>query len=190
MSSPKDIALRLATLSALRDLIDSEVTSVRAEMGPALAAANEAMGQDRVAVSIHDADGDPVKVAAVTLTKESASIEIDPAGFLAWTQENAPDEVVPAVRDSFRRGVLSHLEIAGEDVVDRRTGMVVAFAKPRAASTVPRFMLRFESGGRELVAEAWRSGSLSLGDVARSLAPPVPDPKQVDGQLALAGGGE
>lgn len=167
----KDVGLKLAALTALRDLVDAEVTIVRAEMSAALLAVQEATGADRIAVTLPGEDG-PEKVASVSLVKETEGIDIDPARFLAWAQENAPDEVVCAVKEPFRRALLGHLIVAGDAVVDKRTGMVVEFATPRpAAPPSGRFMLRFEGGtdgyGRAAIGAAWREGRLS--DIAAAL---------------------
>lgn len=165
MSSAKDVGLRLAALTALRDLVDAEVAILRAEMSAALLAVQEVTGADRIAVTLPGEDG-PERVASVSLVKEAEGIDIDPARFLAWAQENAPDEIVRAVKEPFRRALLSHLVVAGDSVVDKRTGMVVEFATPRPAPAPSgRFMLRFEGGpdgyGRAAIAAAWREGRLS-----------------------------
>lgn len=175
MIAPKEIGLHLCALHALRDLVDQEIAVVRADMSTALLHVQAEMGADRVVVSLPGEDG-PEKVASVSLVKESDGIDIDPAGFLDWTKENAPDEVVCAVRDSFRRGLLTHLEVAGDDVVDRRTGSVVDFARPRpTAGPTGKFTLRFEGGtngaGRERIAAAWRDGQLAHVLAAASFTP-------------------
>lgn len=161
---PQEVGLRLAALTALKSIVEDEIEGARAAMSSALLDVQSATGADRIVVSL-PGEGGPVKVASVSLLKEEPGVSIDPGKLLAWCREHAPDEVVCAVRDSFRRGLLTHLIAAGDDVVDRRTGMVVDFATPKpAAPASGRFTLRFEGGtngiGRELLADAWRGGEL------------------------------
>lgn len=166
MSSPKDVGLRLAALSALRDLIDGEITNARADMSQALLDVQAATGADRIVITLPGDEGG--KVGSVSLVKDGGpSVEIDPAAFLAWCQENAEDEVVYAVREPYRRALMARLVVDGGDVIDPTTGMVCDFARPRpVAESSGRFTLRFEGGtngvGRELIASAWRRGQLHL----------------------------
>lgn len=168
--SAKDTAFRLAALSSLRDLIDSEVKNIRGEMSTDLLAHYEETDGDRINVTM---PGTRTKLATVTLdTKEAESedtISVDARKFLAWVQENAPDEIVPTVRATYAKVITDRLVIDGEDVIDPKTGQVVEFATVVPAGPAPeptgKFTLRFEGGtgglGRTAFAEAWASGALT-----------------------------
>lgn len=181
--SAKETAFRLAALTALKDLIDSEVQSIRKnEMGPALLFHYTETGGDRITVTL---PGSKTKLATVTLdVKEDEpedTISIDAQRFVEWVIDNAPDEVLPVVRSTYAKVVADRLVIAddGVTVFDSRTGDVADYATVVPGGPVPdptgKFTLRFEGGtggvGRETFAEAWRSGELTAVSDVLAIGP-------------------
>ena len=57
---------------------------------------------------------------------------IDPAALLGWCREHFPDEIVVSeqVRPTFAKALEAELVVAGDDVINTRTGEVVPFASP------------------------------------------------------------
>lgn len=62
---------------------------------------------------------------------------IDPAALLGWCREHFPDEIVVSeqVRPTFAKALEAELVVAGDDVINTRTGEVVPFASPSEPST-------------------------------------------------------
>lgn len=94
----------------------------------------------------------------VSVSAPQPQVELDPAAFLAFCEENHPDAVVlvPQVREWFVAETLSQLRVAGEDVVDAN-GEVVGYArvKPAGAPVVSvRLSASVKAQAREQVAGA------------------------------------
>jgi hypothetical protein len=142
----------------LKELIAEADGAGRAEALAQLVAANEALGVKSVDVTLPDG----TKVGTATLTATKPGISIDDAAFMRWVQAEHPGEVVPAVRESFRRLVVSRLMVDGDKVIDKTTGEVVAWARVRPAAPRPTsFSVRYADGGREAIETAWREGRLN-----------------------------
>lgn len=168
--SAKETAFRLAALTALRDLIDTEVKTIRTDLGPELVAHYDETGGDRINITM---PGDRTKLANVTLDVKADepedTISIDPKKFIVWVEQNAPDEIVPTVRGSYAKVISDRLVIDDAGVVDPYLGLVVDYATVIPAGPAPeptgKFTLRFEGGtnglGRTEFAAAWRDGLLT-----------------------------
>ena len=63
----------------------------------------------------------------VARRKPSVAIT-DDAAFVAWVQEHNPGEIVPTVRDSYRKAIESQLVNVGGEVVLKTTGETVEWA--------------------------------------------------------------
>ena len=152
-------ALRAALIGKLlKELVAEADTAGRSEALAHLLAAHEALGVKSVDVTLPDG----TKVGTATLTAPAAGISVDEAAFMRWVQAEHPTEVVPAVRESFRRVVRSRLKIVDGKVIDKSTGEVVPWASVRAAAERPTsFSVRYADGGREAIETAWREGRLN-----------------------------
>lgn len=177
--SAKDIAFRLAAITTLRDLLSTEIETIRKnEMAPALLAHYNDTGGDRLHITL---PGEKAKLAAVTMKipkPAEATVDINPARFLAWVQQNNPGEVVPTVRASYAKVVAERLVVDGDDVIDPLSGEVVEYATAREAGPDPEptgeFTLLFEGGtgglGRETFKAAWQQQGADLAQVSTVLA--------------------
>ena len=155
--SLREDAARLAVLRELRDRLEEEISTSRQQVWAELAVARATLGVTSVAVEL--ADG--VKLGTVSVVTPKDGIDVDPAGLLAWVRECHPDELVQAVRESFRRAVLAHLK-PGEDgqVVHAGTGEVVPWARVRPAGEPTAFTYRPAAGASAAIVEAYRAGRL------------------------------
>lgn len=158
--SLREDALRAAVLKAIRDAIDVTYRQVRVGMVLALLDARRDTGLRSLDVELPDG----TKVATVSLTQPKPSIRVDEAGFVAWVGKEHPSEIVPSVRDAFRRAVMDRLLAVGNDVVDKETGEAVTWAQQTAAPEPTTFSLRFAgpagADGRGAIAAAWQAGQL------------------------------
>lgn len=152
----KDAALRAAVLRALADRVREEYDASRVEVDKALRELSDTTGAASVKVTL----GDQV-IATVTLAggKPTARV-IDEDKFLAWVTENRPTETIERVRESYRKAVLD------KGGVDPSSGEFVPGVEVVDGS--PYVSTRFADGGREAVAQAWRTGTLPAS--ARPLA--------------------
>lgn len=167
--SLKEDVLAAALVKLIKERVAEAEQSGRADLLAQLAKAYEAMGVKSVSVELPDG----TKVGTITLTAPRQGVHIDDASFLRWVKAKHPDEVVIAVRESFRRAVAARLKIVGDEVIDKTTGEVMPWASVRPAADQPTsFSVRFANGGREAVEEAWRDGRLD--PLAHLAAPALP----------------
>lgn len=158
MSLKEDI-LAAALVKVIKERVAEADQNGRADLLAQLIAAHEAMGVKSVSIELPDG----TKVGTATLTNPKAGVYVDDVAFMRWVQAEHPGEVVPAVRESFRRAIVARLRVVGGDtVVDEKTGYVVEWASVRPAVAKPTsFSVRFAPGGREAIEEAWRGGLLN-----------------------------
>lgn len=73
----------------------------------------------------------------VNIVRKDAKPIIDAAELLAWTKEHFPQEVITVehVRPSFAKALEAELAVAGDDVVNTRTGEIAPFSQPSEPST-------------------------------------------------------
>lgn len=174
----RDAAAAEAALKALYDAIGEELKAVRAGVQAGLGEAEEATGTRQIKATL--SDGTVVAKISLSEPKPIAVVE-DEDKFLAWVREHHPGEVerrfITTVRPAFRDQLLTHMAKAGAaEVVDTETGVVEAV--PGVELHTPRersHSLRFEKGGREALAAAWRSGALPIPGIA---GPPAIEPPE------------
>lgn len=160
--SLKEATLRAAILKRLQEKISEVDKAGRAEGLQQFLAARDALGVKTVDVTLTDG----TKVARATLPTPQPGIRVDDEAFLEWVRSERPEEIVEAVRESFRRAVLKDLTIHGDTVVNKRTGEVVEWASVRPAAENPtHFTLTFVGDGRDLIEAAWADGRLNILDV-------------------------
>ncbi|MDT0270619.1 hypothetical protein RM844_30535 [Streptomyces sp. DSM 44915] len=155
-----DLALEEAALKTLADTVTERLKDVRAAMQCEL----DDVGVGQVEARLPDG----TKVATISRTSpKPAAAVTDAEKFLAWVRETYPPEVVSRVvtevRTAFATRLLKEMTAAGvAQVCDTETGEVhdvpgVEIRATRAAS----HSVRPVDGGREAIAEAWRSGALA-----------------------------
>lgn len=162
--SLKEAAAREAYLKTLLDKVKEAYDAARKETRTALEASAEESGVRQVAATL---PGGP-DIATVSLSSgEAAAKVIDEEAFTAWVIAYYGTEVerrfVTEVRAAFRDKVLGALTAAGGlDWADPESGVIhevpgVAIAPARART----HSLRFKTGGRDKVMQAWREGRLA-----------------------------
>ncbi|MFJ5070200.1 hypothetical protein ACIQC7_27705 [Kitasatospora sp. NPDC088556] len=158
-----DLAAREAVLKAVADAIGDELKQVRVEVQAAL---DENTGVRQVAAVLPSG----AQVAKVSLTDPApAAVVTDPEAFLAWVRDSHPDKgavvrrVVTEVRPATQTALLAEMTAAGvPQWCDTETGEVHTVPGVEIRATRSRsHSVRFDKGGRDRVAEAWRSGELA-----------------------------
>ena len=162
----QDLALEEATLKALMDAVGDRYKVVRLQVQDAMETIRDSTG---MIGSIAPALPDGTAVATISYTKggECSALIEDTDVFLQWAIANAPTEIerkfVTTVRPAFVEKILSEMTAAGAPQICDADGVVqdvpgVALRPTRARG----HSLRFKSGGKELIAQAWQSGTLAL----------------------------
>lgn len=160
----KEAAMREAALKTLLDTVKDAYDAARKDTRAALEASAEESGVRQVAAAL---PGGP-DIATVSLSSGSAEARVtDDEAFKAWVIEHYATEVerrfVTEVRGAFREKVLGALTAAGGiEWADPETGVIhevpgVAIAPARART----HSLRFKTGGKDKVMQAWREGRLA-----------------------------
>jgi hypothetical protein len=133
---------------------------VKAEMQEAL----DTNGATRVTAKLPDG----TKVATISRTEpKPAATVTDPDKFLAWVREHSPANIVSRlvieVRPAYTTALLAEMTAAGTaQWADKETGEVFDVPGVEIKATRGRtHSVRPVDGGREAIAEAWRSGALS-----------------------------
>jgi ABC-type uncharacterized transport system YnjBCD ATPase subunit len=161
--SLREAVAQEAVLKTLLDAIDTEYKAKRAEVQAQLDAARESSGVTRVNAELPD--GTVVAKVGVSDPKPEARV-VDEKAFLAWVVKNYPDEkatrLVTEVRPAFRDLVLARVTAVGvSQWCDESTGELHDVPGVEVRATRSRsHSVRFESAGREAIAEAWRTGRL------------------------------
>lgn len=193
MSTPREIALRVAALDALSKRVSKVLAEARAEAEP-LFAALRSSGATQIEVTLPS--GTPV--GKISLKAGQETVRTDEAALLAWVLANAPEEIEATVspsalsrpdviayvrklhpdligqkiRPAYRAKLLSGVNDVGE-LVSETTGEVVKVSETVKSGPTGAFALTFETakkgkpGGRDQVANAWQSGELSITDLIR-----------------------
>ena len=92
-----------------------------------LTAAESEVKQEILALAV--ATGARNFAHGIYVAHRSATVGIaDDAAFIAWVQQNAPGEIVPTVRDSYRKAIEAQLVQVDGDVVLKGTGEAVDWA--------------------------------------------------------------
>lgn len=155
----QQLALEEAALKILVDAITDRLRDVKDQMQEAL----ETSGASRVDARLHDG----TKVATISMSSpKPAAVVTDPEAFLGWVRKNSPanvvSRVVTEVRPAYITALLSEMTAAGvAEVADKETGVVEAVPGVEIRATRSRtHSVRPVDGGRDAIAQAWRSGSL------------------------------
>lgn len=156
----QQLALEEAALKALSDAIGDRLKQVKADMQEAL----DTSGATRVSAELPDG----TKVATISRTEpKPAAIVTDADKFLAWVRDHSPKNIVTRlvteVRPAYTTALLAEMTAAGiAEVADKETGVVEEVPGVEIRATRGRsHSVRPVDGGREAIAEAWRSGALA-----------------------------
>lgn len=193
MTTPREIALRVAALDALSKRVNKALAYARGEAEP-LFAAVRAGGATQIEVTLPS--GNPVGKISIKAGQET--VRTDEAALLAWVMANQPEEIEAAVsptalsrpdviayvrklhpdlvekkvRPAYRAKLLAGVNGDGE-LVSETTGEVVKVTETVKAAPTGAFALTFETAkkgkpnGRDQIANAWQSGELSVTDLIR-----------------------
>lgn len=158
------LQLRLGLEKVLRKQLDTGKDqlkdSARADMLPG----------DRLGVPLPNGE----RFATVSLVKGATTANVtDEDAFFDWVAENRPDQIetVTRVRPGFAQAVTDQAKKDGA-AVDKTTGETIPGVTLGQGEPHPKVDL--VDGAHELVAEAWRDGSLTE-HIAELVQPQLPD---------------
>jgi hypothetical protein len=154
------LALEEAALKALADTVNDRLKEVKNAMQEQLV--NN--GISKVTASLPDG----TKVATISRSDaKPAAVVIDDDAFLAFVRSIAPGEIstrlVTEVRPAYRTTLLAQMTAAGvARIVDTETGELhdVPGVEVKATRALTH-SVRPTTGGKEAIAEAWRTGQLA-----------------------------
>jgi hypothetical protein len=154
------LALEEAALKALADTVNDRLKEVKNAMQEQLVG----NGISKVTASLPDG----TKVATISRSDaKPAAVVIDDEAFLAFVRSIAPGEVstrlVTEVRPAYRTTLLAQMTAAGvARIVDTETGELhdVPGVEVKATRALTH-SVRPITGGKEAIAEAWRTGQLA-----------------------------
>lgn len=159
MSDLQELALEEAALKTLVDAVMDRLKAVKVSMQEALVAD----GIGKVDAKLPDG----TKVATISRSDaKPAAVVTDDDAFLGWVRENSAhnitSKVVTEVRPAYRAALLAEMTAAGvAEWVDQETGVIhdIPGVEVRATRSLTH-SVRPITGGREAIAEAWRTGRL------------------------------
>jgi hypothetical protein len=154
------LALEEAALKALADTVNDRLKEVKNAMQEQLVD----NGISKVTASLPDG----TKVATISRSDaKPAAVVTDDDAFLAFVRSIAPSEVstrlVTEVRPAYRTTLLAQMTAAGvARIVDTETGELhdVPGVEVKATRALTH-SVRPTTGGKEAIAEAWRTGQLA-----------------------------
>lgn len=154
------LALEEAALKALSDTVNDRLKEVKNAMQEQLVG----NGISKVTATLPDG----TKVATISRSDaKPAAVVIDDDVFLAFVRDIAPSEVttrlVTEVRPAYRATLLAQMTAAGvARIIDTETGELhdVPGVEVKATRSLTH-SVRPSSGGKEAIAEAWRTGQLA-----------------------------
>jgi hypothetical protein len=154
------LALEEAALKALSDTVNDRLKEVKNAMQEQLVG----NGISKVTATLPDG----TKVATISRSDaKPAAVVIDDDAFLAFVRSIAPGEIstrlVTEVRPAYRTTVLAQMTAAGvARIVDTETGELhdVPGVEIRATRALTH-SIRPSTGGKDAIAEAWRTGQLA-----------------------------
>lgn len=153
MATLKELAIELATVNLVADLVAEHKDNLREQMAQQF----ELNGSDSVKVSIGDE-----KIGKVSLVEPKAKATVtDENALFRWVIENREDEIVTEVRPSFKKWLLDNVDVLDDGTaVLKTTGEIIPGISARPAS--PYVSTRFDTDGRERLGRALRNGEVSF----------------------------
>ncbi|MFF3353353.1 hypothetical protein ACFYWN_12010 [Streptomyces sp. NPDC002917] len=163
-SAVKDATTREAVLKALLDEVKEAYEAARTDVQYLLDRQEQATGARQFGAALPDG----TKLGTVSLTGGSpAAVVTDDEAFTAWAREAFPAEartrIVKDIQPAFVKRLLAEMTAAETtQVCNPETGEVHDVPGVQIKATRARsHSVRFTKTGRELVADAWRTGALA-----------------------------
>lgn len=154
MTTPRELALRLAAVTVIADAAKTAKDQIRADLADAL----DDLGADSAKAILPDG----IDVAKATLIAPEAKATVtDERAFIEYVEANAPTEIIRKVRESYQKAILDRLSpLADGTAVDRETGEIIPGI--RFTDRTAYVSIRFVTNGRDHMIEAIRSGAVPL----------------------------
>jgi len=146
-----ETAMQAVVVKALGDLISDRLKTLKLQAEASFTATET----NRAAARLPDG----TKVATVSMAGgegHSAYVASEEL-LMAWVLANHPGEVEMVIRPSYVKKLTDAAKKAGR-AIDPATGEVVPGIE--VGESKPYVSIRFETSGREAIAEAWRNGDL------------------------------
>lgn len=172
----RDLAVEEAALKLLSERVAAAQKDVKARTQAALDRAAKRDGVERVVAELPDGQ----QVATISLRKgETGPVVVDEDAFARWVRATFPDQqwtetrIVRTVKPWKAAEFLAEMDAAkSAQLADKTTGEVRdvpgVMIKPTRART---HAITWRKEGRDAVAEAWRTGTLTR-HMAALMAPP------------------
>ena len=147
----RELAFQLSAITLIADAAKEAKDRLRREFAQAL----EEVGADSAKAALEGEE-----IAKVSLIQPRTSPEVlNEKAFVEWVKSNYEFEIVESVRESFRKHVMDSVENVDGTAIYKRTGEVLDFIhfNSRDAYIATRFL----SGGREVLTQAFRAGTLT-----------------------------
>jgi hypothetical protein len=147
----RETALRLAAITVVADAAKDAKDRLRDQFADQL----NAVGADAAKASLDDTE-----IAKVSLVSPKASASVvHEAAFIKFVENMMPTEIVKSVRDSYKKVFLENCVNIDGKTIYAPTGEVVDFISFKNRESY--VSCRFATGGREVIADAFRSGLLN-----------------------------
>ena len=147
----RETALRLAAITVVADAAKDAKDRLRDLFAEQL----NAVGADAAKASLDDTE-----VAKVSLVSPKASATVvHETAFIEFVEKIMPTEIVKSVRDSYKKHFLENCISVDGQTIYTPTGEVLNFISFKNRESY--VSCRFASGGREIIADAFRSGTLN-----------------------------
>ena len=144
----RELAFQLSAITMIADAAKEAKDRLRREFAAAL----EEVGADAAKAML---EGEEIAKVSLIHPRTSAEVLSEKA-FVEWVRKNWEYEIVETVRDSFRMHILDSVENVDGKAIYPRTGEVLDFISFNSRDAY--VATRFAEGGRDVLAEAFRSG--------------------------------
>jgi hypothetical protein len=155
----RELAFQLSAMTLIADAAKEAKERLRREFATAL----DEVGADAAKAVLA---GEEIAKVSRIQPRLTADI-VNERDFVEWVKSNWEFEIVESVRDSFRKHILDAVEHVEGKAIYPRTGEVLDFITFTARD--PYIATRFAEGGREVLVEAFRSGTLTPNVIAEEL---------------------
>jgi hypothetical protein len=151
----RETALRLAAITVVADAAKDAKDRLRDQFAEQL----NAVGADAAKASLDDTD-----IAKVSLVSPKASAMVmHETAFIEFVENIMPTEIVKSVRDSYKKHFLENCVNVDGQTIYTPTGEVLNFIAFKSRESY--VSTRFATGGREAIAEAFRTGKINPAEL-------------------------
>lgn len=177
----RTLATRAALLGAIQRRVNAEASAAREELDAALRTARRDSGTKGVDVTVPDAlAADGERVAATVAFNRAGKPTIAVANMesaVEWVARNHPTFIREVIDPTFLSSLLKGLDIVDGQVVHRKTGEVLEWARP-VPGAPGAMVLRYPDDGSDALLAAWLDGLMSDVRVGALPAPAATSPGQ------------